>query len=88
VTAVAPQQDIESLTISAGRNKTTTHLFGITETYPSLYNQTAVSGRLISPTDVSFGRSVVVLGSTPRQRLFPGENPIGRLVRLAATNSR
>ena len=84
VTAVAPQQDMESLTISAGRNKTTTRLFGITPTFASIYNQTAQAGRLISPTDVGFGRSVVVLGAIPRQRLFPGANPVGKIVRVGS----
>jgi putative ABC transport system permease protein len=84
VTAVAPQQDMESLTISAGRNKTPTHLFGITPTFASIYNQTVQSGRLISATDVSFGRSVMVLGLIPRQRLFPGQDPIGKIVRVGS----
>src|SRR5262245_40928021 len=61
ITAVAPHQDMESLTISAGRYKTTTHLFGITPTYQDIYNQAAQSGRLLTSTDVSFGRSVMVL---------------------------
>lgn len=82
VTAVARVQDIESLTISAGRNKTTTHLFGITPVYESIYNLTSGAGRLISPTDVAFGRSVVVLGQTPRRRLFPGADPVGSIVRI------
>ena len=82
VTAVAPHQDMESLTISAGRFKTTTRLFGITPTYGDIYNQTAQSGRLISEADVSFGRSVMVLGLVPRRKLFPGQNPIGKTVRV------
>ena len=84
VTAVAPQQDVESLTISAGRNKTTTHLFGITPVFASIYNQTAQSGRLISATDVGFGRSVMVLGAIPRRRLFPGQDPLGKIVRVGS----
>jgi putative ABC transport system permease protein len=82
VTAVAPHQDIESLTVSAGRNRTTTRLFGITPTYSDLYNQTVQQGRLISGTDVDFGRSVMVLGTDVAARLFPGETPIGRMVRV------
>ncbi len=84
VTAVAPQQDIESLTVSAGRNKTTTHLFGTTPEFASIYNQAARVGRLISATDVGFGRSVMVLGSIPRQRLFPGQDPLGKIVRVGS----
>jgi putative ABC transport system permease protein len=82
VTAVAPHQDIESLTVSAGRNRTTTRLFGITPTYSDIYNQTVQQGRLISGTDVDFGRSVMVLGTDVAARLFPGESPIGRMVRV------
>ena len=84
VTAVAPHQDMESLTISAGRNKTTTRLFGITPTYQDLYNQAAQSGRLISDTDVSFGRSVMVLGLVPRRKLFPGQSAVGNTVRVGS----
>ena len=84
VTAVAQQQDIESLTISAGRNRTTTHHFGITPSFSSIYNQTAQTGRLVSETDVGFGRSVMVLGAIPRQRLFPGVDPLGKIVRVGS----
>jgi putative ABC transport system permease protein len=84
VLTVSRQQDMESLTISAGRNKATTHLFGITAAFESIYNQTAGTGRLISPTDVSFGRNVMVLGRIPAQQLFPGRNPIGKIVQVAS----
>jgi putative ABC transport system permease protein len=84
VTAVAPHQDIESLTVSAGRNQTTTRLFGITPTYSDIYNQTAQQGRLISPADVDFGRSVMVLGLDAQARLFPSGNAIGETVRVGS----
>jgi putative ABC transport system permease protein len=84
VTAVAPHQDIESLTVSAGRHKTVTHLFGVTSTFADIYNQAASAGRLISTTDVSFGRSVTVLGTIPARRLFPGQSPIGKTVRVGS----
>jgi putative ABC transport system permease protein len=82
VTAVAPHQDIEGLSVSAGRYHTVTRLFGITPTYSDIYNQAAIRGRLISAADVSFGRSVMMLGVIPAARLFPGQNPIGRTVRV------
>jgi putative ABC transport system permease protein len=84
VVAVAPQQDMESLTISSGRYRTVTHLFGMTEAYASMYNQVASRGRLISASDVSFGRSVVVLGRIPAVHLFPGKDPIGRTIRVGS----
>jgi putative ABC transport system permease protein len=84
VTAVAPHQDIEGLSVSAGRYHTVTRLFGITPTYSDIYNQAAARGRLISAADVSFGRSVMVLGVIPAARLFPGQNPIGKTVRVGS----
>lgn len=84
VTAVAPQQDIEGLTVSAGRNAITTRLFGITPSYEGIYNQSAGRGRLLSRSDTGFGRSVMVLGLIPRQRLFPGADPIGKTVRVGS----
>ncbi len=84
VDAVAPHQDIEGLTVSSGRNTTTTRLFGITPVYEDIYNQSAGHGRLLSRADVGFGRSVMVLGLVPRQRLFPGEDPIGKTVRVGS----
>lgn len=84
VTAVAPHQDVESLTVSAGRFRTVTRLFGITHAYADIYNQTASRGRLISAADLSFGRSVMLLGQVPAGKLFPGENPIGKTVRVGS----
>jgi putative ABC transport system permease protein len=82
VTAVAPHQAIESLTVSAGRNQTNTWLEGVTASYATVQNQQAAKGRLISAGDVSFGRSVIVLGLVAGEALFPGENPMGKTVRV------
>jgi len=82
VTKVAPHQDIESLVVSAGRNKTNTWLVGLTPAYSDVQNQQARTGRLISASDVSFGRSVMVLGLVPAEKLFPGQDPIGQTVRV------
>ena len=84
VTAVAPHQAIESLTVSAGRNQTNTWLEGVTSAYSTVQNQQAEQGRLISATDVSFGRSVVVLGLDAAAALFPGENPLGKTLRVGS----
>lgn len=81
---VARYQDMESLSVSAGRYQATTFLLGVTSSYANLFNQSAQSGRLISPTDVSFGRSVMVLGQATKDKLFPGQNPIGKTVRVGS----
>jgi putative ABC transport system permease protein len=84
VTAVAPHQDIESITVSAGRHLATTRLFGITPAYADIYNQAVQQGRLISDADVRFGRSVMVLGLGPQTRLFPGQDALGKTVRVGS----
>jgi putative ABC transport system permease protein len=84
VDAVAPHQDIEGLTVSAGRNHTVTRLFGVTPSYADIYNQSAGSGRLLSRADVEFGRSVMLLGTVPAAKLFPGRSPIGETVRVGS----
>jgi putative ABC transport system permease protein len=82
VTLVAPHQSIESLSVSAGRNQMNTWLEGVTAEYASMQNQLAASGRLITASDVDFGRSVMVMGLVAAERLFPGEDPIGKTVRV------
>ena len=82
VTAVAPHQDIESIVVSAGRYKTNTWLVGMTSSYAHIQNQHAIAGRLISRADVGFGRDVMVLGTVAAANLFPGQNPIGKTVRV------
>ncbi len=84
VDAVAPHQDLESITLSAGRNNTVTHLYGVTPAYADVYNQSAGRGRLLSAADADFGRSVIVLGTVPAARLFPDRSPIGETVRVGS----
>jgi putative ABC transport system permease protein len=84
IASVAPHQDIESLTVSAGRNSLSTWLVGHDAAYVGMQNQQAVEGRLITDADVSFGRKVIVLGLDPRDRLFPGESAVGQTVRIGA----
>jgi putative ABC transport system permease protein len=82
VTAVAPHQDIESLVVSSGRRQTNTWLAGVTAAYADVQNQRVEAGRLLSSTDFSFGRSVIVLGLVASDRLFVGQDPIGKTVRV------
>jgi putative ABC transport system permease protein len=82
VVAVAPHQDMESLNISAGRNQAVTRLYGITASYADIHNQVAERGRLISQTDFAFARHVMVLGRDAAAQLFPGQDPIGKTVRV------
>jgi putative ABC transport system permease protein len=82
ITAVAPHQDIESIVVSTGRYQANTWLAGVTGSYARIQNQQAVRGRLISPTDESFGRAVALLGQDAAAKLFPGEDALGKTIRV------
>jgi len=84
VTATSPHQAIESVVVSAGRNQANTWLEGITPAYSDVQNQQAAEGRLLTDSDVSFGRSVMVVGLVAQARLFPGESALGKTVRIGS----
>jgi putative ABC transport system permease protein len=84
VKLVSPHQDIEDIVISAEGERTNSWLVGMTPEYSIVQNQQARAGRLISESDVAFGRKVMVIGLVPRAILFPGENPIGKTVRVGS----
>jgi putative ABC transport system permease protein len=84
ITAVAPHQDIEGTVVSAGRYKTNTWVVGMTPAYTTIHNRGVSQGRLITESDIAFGRSVMLIGPTPRARLFPGVSPIGKTVRVGS----
>ena len=64
VTAVAPHQAIESLTVSAGRNQTSTWLEGVTADYTTVQNQRSGA----RPSDLGFRRQL----RAERHRARPG----------------
>jgi putative ABC transport system permease protein len=84
ISLVAPHQDVESIVVSAGRNRTNTWLVGMTPNYSLIYNQRIGQGRGITAADLSFGRDVMVLGTVAAARLFPGQNPVGKTVRVGS----
>jgi putative ABC transport system permease protein len=61
-------------------------LGGGDENFLTSRNYEIVAGRNLGPDDVEFGRAVVVMGDELTQKLFPNENPIGRLVRIDGQN--
>jgi putative ABC transport system permease protein len=85
VTAIAPHQDVESIVVSTGRQQANTWLVGMTPEYATVQNQQILKGRNISASDVAFGRDVIVLGTVAAYRLFKGEDPIGKIVRISNT---
>jgi putative ABC transport system permease protein len=61
-------------------------LCGTDENFVTARDFSIAAGRNITPNDVEFGRSVVVLGDEIVGRLFPGEEAIGKRVRIDQQN--
>jgi putative ABC transport system permease protein len=82
VTAVAPRQNTEGMTVSSGRVQASPFLSGITPVYQRIHNYEAARGRLLTAEDDRSGQQVVTLGRVPAQRLFPDGNPVGQTLRI------
>ncbi|MEO7836231.1 MAG: ABC transporter permease, partial [Acidimicrobiales bacterium] len=68
ISAVAPHQDIEGLVVSAGRNKASTYLVGMTPAFATIHNRGVAYGRPISDSDIRYGRSIALVGPAVRQK--------------------
>ena len=61
------------------------NVFGSTANYPEVFHVDVVAGRFFTSGETRRRASVIVLGQTPVQALFPNLDPIGRRVRLGET---
>jgi putative ABC transport system permease protein len=82
IRATAPHQDVEGIVVSAGSRKASTWSVGMTPAYAQIHNRGVARGRPITDADVSFGRSVALVGPVVQRRLFPGIDPIGKTLRI------
>ncbi len=82
VTAVAPRQTVEGLALSSGRIQASPFVTGITPLFERIHNYVPARGRLLSAADDRAGREVMLVGSVPARRLFPGTSAVGHSVRI------
>ena len=80
--AVAPIVE-RSETVAGGGRHTTATMTGSTGGWPAATAHRVATGRIFTPTEVSAGAHVVVLGSSLAQRLFPGSTATGASVTIA-----
>lgn len=57
-------------------------IIGSTTTFPLIQNLAVVNGRFFTEPEMEHRRRVVVLGNRPAEELFPGEDPVGKSLRL------
>jgi putative ABC transport system permease protein len=91
--AQALQRDVPSVEVAApsvqgrfqlvfGNTNWSTSIQGITEEYMIARNWQIDQGRAFGETEYRSAGKVVLLGSTVAERLFPGEDPIGKVIRI------
>jgi putative ABC transport system permease protein len=82
VVAVAPEVQTGAQLLANGQNWST-RVLGVTDTYVSVRNTEVAEGDWIARQQVDARSSVVVLGDTVAQQLFPDGEPIGQSVRIS-----
>jgi putative ABC transport system permease protein len=68
------------------RTNPNVQLVGTDENFVGAYNYDVNVGRNLQPDDVEYGRPVCLLGNDVAQRVFPDEEPLGKLVRINGQN--
>ncbi len=81
IDAVAPMINT-SVTLIYGNTNWSTSVTGSTEQFSYVQDWSVESGRDITDSDVRQGTKVAVVGSTISEKMFMGENPIGKSIRI------
>jgi putative ABC transport system permease protein len=82
--AVAPSL-FKNLQVVAGNRNWRTNVQGVTPDYLSAREWGIASGRPLAALDQQRSAKVALLGETVVNKLFPGGDPVGRLVRIGGT---
>ncbi|MEJ2170223.1 MAG: ABC transporter permease [Desulfobacterales bacterium] len=79
--AVAPASSRSTQAIFGNENRSTT-IVGSTNEYLKVRNWQLESGRVFTDSELRAGKTACIIGSTVRQTLFGGQNPLGASIRL------
>lgn len=80
---VAPEQTAFNVDVQARDKTSTTSIWGVSAGWMEIRGDDVTLGRGISIEDVESLARVAVIGEDVVQDLFPGENPIGKTIRIA-----
>lgn len=81
IEAVAPMIDT-SASVIYGNTNWSTSVTGSTASFSKVRDWEIAKGRDISESDVRQATKVAVIGSTIVDKIFPGENPLGKSIRI------
>ena len=88
VAAALPSAEQFGIEITSADHKWQTNVAGTTETMPQVRNMRVANGRFFSQSEVLGQSRVVVLGSDVSRRLFPGDEPVGKSVKIQGQSFR
>jgi len=75
-------------TLRAGSDEIFATVQGVTETVPEVFVRPVARGEFLRRSDVDTRRRVVVLGASAAERLFPGQDAVGRQLTIAGVRFR
>ncbi|MDO5562337.1 MAG: ABC transporter permease [Synergistaceae bacterium] len=81
IDAVAPMVNT-SATLIYGNTNWSTSVTGSTQEFSNVQEWELASGRDINASDVRQGTKVAVIGGTVSEKMFMGENPLGKSIRI------
>ena len=81
VLAVSPEVRDRAQILANGLNWNT-QVMGESPDYPQILNRSIASGAMFSDQDVRILAKSAVIGKTVADQLFPGENPLGQILRI------
>ena len=68
--------------VIAGNQNWSTAVFGVTPEYQRIRDWPVAVGRFLRPEDEQHAATVAVLGHTVVENLFPGQDPLERMIRI------
>lgn len=73
---------LTSMTVKVGTNSKSSRIMGTDEHYLELQGLKIEHGRFLNELDTKNNEKVAVIGSTIVNKLFDGENPVGKYIRI------
>jgi putative ABC transport system permease protein len=77
-----------SETVAHGDRARQVAVIGSTSEFLAVRRLTLARGRFLPPGDLRRGVAVAVVGTAVARELFPGEDPLGKVIRIAAMRAR
>ncbi|MCB9252861.1 MAG: ABC transporter permease [Flavobacteriales bacterium] len=85
---VAYQCSVSGITVKRNNQSTTkAKIFGITEGYVRMNGFVLQEGRMFTLQEENSGRNLVIMGAKVAEELFPGESPVGKILKIKGMKS-